>query len=552
MIPGLQNLYNSYKTPYMLQQNQYSNTPFYNGLFPNNFQNNSGNSINIYNYYNYQPGFQSQGLMQMLTGFLGIFAGLTAAKNISSSAGEIEPFDKAETMDKVDENLANADIITISAKDMPEAEFDEFIKNNIHPNELSKINPEDLAKVDSNGDPLYLIARGKHDNQYHIYKHQNKHVFKSITSVAGGNNYLYLHGKLKAEDKVGDNTAAAQKWAEYDAQWDKYKEDVDKHNDKVNEYNEKVNQYNSEAGEYNKEVDKYNKEAEEYNKITEEYNKKIEKYNREVKEYEQSTLSIIMATMFAGGGMFNPQILGLLASSEKPVKPEMPAELSSPPKIPSTVAPTAPKLVPLSEPQAPQAPEDPILEYTKVNGTNYKTGSPLILDTDKDGKVEAQHGIGVDIDGDGKADGAATGGDKMLAMGDINGNGKIDGSEVFGNETIDPFTGKKLNAANGFEALKLVALSAETKTGIKIIENGQVNVQKLKEALTLNDISLGLISDNNVTQLEGLGDISKINLSYDETEIMNPDEKVHHLQFGSYTTADNKVHKVHDVWFNLA
>ncbi len=372
MIPGLQNLYNSYSTPYMLQQNQYGSTSFYNSVFPNNFQNNSGNLTNIYNYYNYQPDFQSQGLMQMLTGFLGIFTGLTATKNISSSsAGEIEPFDKAEAMGKVDEDLANAEVITISAKDMPEAEFDEFIKNNIHPNELSKINPEDLAKVDSNGDPVYLIVRGVY-NQYHIYKKHSNSLYISIANVGPHRLKVYLNSEA-VKAKVGDNTAAAQKWAEYDTQWDKYKEDVDNHNNKVNEYNEKVNQYNSEAGNYNKEVDKYNKEAEKYNKITEEYNKKIEKYNQEVKEYEQSTLSIIMASMFAGGGMFNLQMLGLLASSEKPVKPEMPAELSSPPKIPSTVAPTAPKLVPLSEPKAPEAPEDTVSEYYTEIGGKHST-----------------------------------------------------------------------------------------------------------------------------------------------------------------------------------
>jgi hypothetical protein len=45
----------------------------------------------------------------------------------------------------------------------------------------------------------------------------------------------------------------------------------------------------------------------------------------------------------------------------------------------------------------------------------------LTLDTDKDGSVEAKACQGVDIDGDG----AATGGDKMLAMGDITGDGQL-------------------------------------------------------------------------------------------------------------------------------
>ncbi|HSA06686.1 MAG TPA: hypothetical protein P5556_05870, partial [Candidatus Gastranaerophilales bacterium] len=150
-----------------------------------------------------------------------------------------------------------------------------------------------------------------------------------------------------------------------------------------------------------------------------------------------------------------------------------------------------------------------------LNQRNYSTGSPLIFDMDNDG-VEAQHGIGVDVDNDGKADGAAVGGDKMLAMGDLNGNGKIDGSEVFGNETINPFTGEKLNAENGFEALKLIAEAAEQKTGLDIIQGNHVLIEELQKALAQNNIALGLISDNNVSNLEGLNDIFKVDLNYED------------------------------------
>ena len=91
----------------------------------------------------------------------------------------------------------------------------------------------------------------------------------------------------------------------------------------------------------------------------------------------------------------------------------------------------------------------------------------------------------------------------MLAMSDLNNNGKIDGEEVFGNETRSPFTGKKLNAANGFEALKMIAKEAEEYTGIKCINNNQVDMQKLQMALEdAKKVKLGLISEDNVTNLE--------------------------------------------------
>ncbi len=184
----------------------------------------------------------------------------------------------------------------------------------------------------------------------------------------------------------------------------------------------------------------------------------------------------------------------------------------------------------------------------KIN-SRYRTGSPLILDTNKDGKVSAKQGMGVDINNDGKADGAATDGDKMLAMGDLNKNGKIDGSEVFGNETISPISGKKLNSANGFEALKQVAQEVQDKTGSKIIKSGKVDVPELKKALEKLGVgTLGLIEGDNVTKLESLGDVKSINTQYTEQDATGD---VQHRQLGSYQSADGQTHKIDDVWFKL-
>ncbi|MFA6990089.1 MAG: hypothetical protein WC197_08485 [Candidatus Gastranaerophilaceae bacterium] len=178
------------------------------------------------------------------------------------------------------------------------------------------------------------------------------------------------------------------------------------------------------------------------------------------------------------------------------------------------------------------------------------TSSPLILDTNKDGKVDAKSGIGVDIDNNGVADGAAIGGDKMVAMGDLNGNGVIDGTEVFGNKTINPFTGQALNAANGFDALKMVAEDAEKISGLDVYKDGQVNLNLLKAALEANaNTSLGLISDNNVTSLEGLGDAASINVE-DYTEQAASGD-VQHKQLGSYTDTTGNTYKTDDVWFTL-
>jgi len=182
--------------------------------------------------------------------------------------------------------------------------------------------------------------------------------------------------------------------------------------------------------------------------------------------------------------------------------------------------------------------------------SNATHTSPLIIDFNQDGVVSADSGLGVDLNNDGKADGAATGGDKMLAMSDINGNGKIDGAEVFGDQTVNPFTGEKINAANGFEALKEIAKSAESYTGIQCLNaNGDVNLQALKKALATKGINLGFISDDNNTQLEELSKVESINVNNYENQQDTGD--VQHNQLGSAKFTDGGTVKVDDVWFKL-
>jgi hypothetical protein len=172
----------------------------------------------------------------------------------------------------------------------------------------------------------------------------------------------------------------------------------------------------------------------------------------------------------------------------------------------------------------------------------------LVFDADKDGSVEATVGMGVDLDGNGTLDGAATGGDQMLAMSDINGNGRIDGAEVFGNNTIDPFTGNPLFAQNGFQALQRVAASAENNTGIDCIDNnGVVNLQNLNQALASRGIGLGMISDSNNTILGPLGDAAVVDtVNYSTRQDTG---NVQHNQIGTYQTNFGAAGKVDDVWF---
>ena len=158
--------------------------------------------------------------------------------------------------------------------------------------------------------------------------------------------------------------------------------------------------------------------------------------------------------------------------------------------------------------------------------------------------------MGVDINGDGKADGAATGGDKMLAMTDLNGNGSIDGAEVFGDKTVSPFTKQPINAKNGFEALKTIAQQAKQYTGIDCMDGSNVDMKKLEKALAMAGVKLGFISENNNTTVEDFTGVSKIDVG-NYTETQRTGSSVENLQHSTYTDENGVTYKVDDVWFEL-
>ena len=194
-----------------------------------------------------------------------------------------------------------------------------------------------------------------------------------------------------------------------------------------------------------------------------------------------------------------------------------------------------------------------IKKHTSTSSYSYRYDpkDPLILDTNKDGKIETlktNTNYGIDINGDGVKDGSANGGDKMLAMSDMNGNGIIDGAEVFGNYTVSPFTKKALNAKNGFDALKKIAQEAKEYTGIDCMVGDSVDVKKLAEALAKQNIRLGLVGGNNSTILDALGDIQSINLAYKSVN-EDADDKIKHSEISTYTAADGTKYMVHDVTF---
>jgi hypothetical protein len=80
-----------------------------------------------------------------------------------------------------------------------------------------------------------------------------------------------------------------------------------------------------------------------------------------------------------------------------------------------------------------------------------------------------------------------------------------------------------------------------------IDDNGVVNLQNLSQALESEGIGLGMISGNNTTNLESLGDVASIDTAnYVEQQDTGD---VRHNQLGTYQDTGGDTHKVDDVWF---
>ena len=375
---------------------------------------------------------------------------------------------------------------------------------------LDKLSAEDKKVLDSvdfnaktkNGEPKYVIAQGKKDGEYHIYEHKSGDTYTAVAGfkdngkrdydkVSKGNGYLYTNGKTTQEQQAVTYSQTVTTT-------------TDTRSVTTNTY-----------------IDR------ETTVITGVQDVKITtgNGNNNMKLNVSKDL-----TINAGNGNNNILATGEILVGTADVNRRTETVYGA---VHSTST---------SKTETSQT-------ATTVVGGKYKTGSPLIVDFNKDGQISAKSGMGVDVDNNGYADGAATGGDKMLAMSDKNGNGVIDGGEVFGDQTISPFTGEKLNAANGFEALRMVAEEATANTGIQCIKDGEVDLKQLQAALKTVGINLGFISDDNITELEDLEHVASINVTeYTEQDASGD---VQHRQLGSYTDADGTKYKTDDVWFKL-
>ncbi|KAI3637404.1 hypothetical protein MIR68_004053 [Amoeboaphelidium protococcarum] len=242
--------------------------------------------------------------------------------------------------------------------------------------------------------------------------------------------------------------------------------------------------------------------------------------------------------------------------------PPPPAPETPPPtdgsEPPTASPPPSPRPPPPSGTPKPPSKKPPIIKRNRKGGKGGTKGdSPLVFDVNKDGVVSASKNIGISKDpsNPNNQDGGAVGGDKMLAMSDLNGNGVVDIQEVFGDHTLSPFTKKPYHAANGFDALYMLALEMQSISECKfqLVKKDHnsvlVSLIFMRKCLNLHTVQLGFISDTNISNLEELGDVDQV----DVTDYINTPHDVRsgvlHGQKGSFYSQDGTQWKVDDVWF---
>ena len=176
----------------------------------------------------------------------------------------------------------------------------------------------------------------------------------------------------------------------------------------------------------------------------------------------------------------------------------------------------------------------------------------------RDSQIEVAKGMGVRMNRNNwnEKNGAAVGGDKMLAMCDFTRDGEIDGAEVFGDGTRNPFVAGQpwIKAKDGFTALRTVAESAAKRyPELNVLkfeaDDVLVNLPALKTALQRIDCNLGFISDENVSQLEPLQDAVWVKVNHYEETPNDVQDGVAFAEKSWFLDANGKRWGVDDVWF---
>jgi len=115
-----------------------------------------------------------------------------------------------------------------------------------------------------------------------------------------------------------------------------------------------------------------------------------------------------------------------------------------------------------------------------------------------------------------------------------------------------------MNALNGFEVLNTLAFdayeyAADHNMNVQVYDiDGYNDLYAIKEVLNAIGWDIGLISDDNVTKLEPLGNVISISSDYQNSQFDNSDleegENAVEAQTGFFKTIDGMLHKAADIF----
>ncbi len=186
-----------------------------------------------------------------------------------------------------------------------------------------------------------------------------------------------------------------------------------------------------------------------------------------------------------------------------------------------------------------------LMEGGDVDDAGRQPSSAIIIDLDRDGKVETTALSGSRIHFDHNRNGFAeqsgwVGRDDGLLVLDLNGNGKIDhGGELFGNQTL---LADGSTAANGFEALKQYDSNGNGRLDAGDARWGEFRIWQ-------DSNQNGLAEEGELRGLDAVG-LASLNLTYRHQSVK--DEHGHsHTQLGSVSWTDGGTSAATDVWFQV-
>ncbi|MBQ2870883.1 hypothetical protein IJE86_04225 [bacterium] len=406
----------------------------------------------------------------------------------------------------------------------------------------------DITETYPDGSPMYLLAKGKKDGQYHLYKFDapNSNIASSVIRHSMGYNSasynIIANGNGRVRIRPGTDSSSNNDFeiiipkktekTVYETVVETVTLPAEKEltevMDEITELYKGVLDKNWKIGE---KPDGDILKSIQASVVTDYYNGKIGK----------ADISKNIANELTAQGFNGQAILDALAKNT--VDGTELNNLIN--KLTGAIA----KTKPTTEEQIKTIEKKVTTLGSETSNKKYFTSSPLSFDLNGDGVKTSETKVKFDIDGDGKIDVINDSADAVLAF-DADGDGIVgeDGKEVFGDNTDLDGDGKKDGFANGFDALKALAMKEGLIDGKS---DNTLNAQDIAKLQEKYGLAMKSGYNGEAKSLTDLG-ITSINLgTTNETQMTdNFDGKGNQImtQEGSTFEINGKKQAYADIW----